>query len=262
MDINIDKIITAAQKGGDEVKKLFGGCQKVHQKSIALDFRTKADLESEKKIIKILTEDFPDVNILSEEKGFLDRKSEYTFIIDPLDGTSNFILGIPNFSVSIALLEEKKIIAGVVNNPILNQIYCARRGKGAYLNNKRIKVNSQKNISNINLAYDCDYGHYFEKKLRDLIKNLERENVKRFLINMSPALDLCRLAEGKIECFINNGNEIYDYAAGKLIVKEAGGIVTDFFGNKEDDERNRFFLASNGMAIQKKVVEISSKTLT
>ncbi|MFH1191876.1 MAG: inositol monophosphatase family protein [bacterium] len=258
----LEKIIEASNKGAEVLRKYFGQCFKLYKKSIALDFRTRADLESEKKIIKDLSKNFPDYNILSEEVGFIDHKSKFTFVIDPLDGTSNFVMGMPNFCASIALLEEKKIIAGVVNNPILNQIYCARRGKGAYLNNKRIKVNSQKNISNINLAYDCDYGHYFEKRLRDLIKNLEKKNIKRFLINMSPALDLCRLAEGKIECFINNGNEIYDYAAGKLIVKEAGGIVTDFFGNKEADERNRFFLASNGMAIHKKVVEISSKILT
>lgn len=256
----LEKIIEASNKGAEVLRKYFGQCFKLYKKSIALDFRTKADLESEKKIIKDLSKNFSNYNILSEEAGFIDHKSKFTFVIDPLDGTSNFVLGMPNFCVSIALLEEKKIIAGVINNPILNQIYCARRGKGAYLNNKRIKVNSEKNISNIILAYDCDYGHYFEKELRDLMENLEKKNVKRFLVNMSPALDLCRLAEGKIECFINNANEIYDYAAGKLIAREAGGMVTDFFGNQEDDERNKIFLASNGTIIHKKIIELVSKS--
>lgn len=254
MNINIDKIITAAQKGGDEVKKLFGGCQNVHQKSIALDFRTKADLESEKKIIKILTEDFPDVNILSEEKGFLDRKSEYTFIIDPLDGTSNFILGIPNFSVSIGLARGKEIIAGAVNDIFLDNIYFARKGEGAFLNDKKIWVNNEKDVRKANIGYDCDYGHYFDSALSDLMEKMGEKNIKRFLVNMSPALDLCRVACGVIECFVNNGNQIYDYAAGKLIVKEAGGEITDFNGKDDLDVDNNIFLTSNGTELHKEIL--------
>lgn len=250
------KIIEASNKGGEILQKYFGQCFKLYKKSIALDFRTKTDLESEEKILKSLSKNFPDYNILSEEKGFIDKKSNFTFIIDPLDGTSNFVAGIPNFSVSIALFKKDEIIAGVVNNPILRQIYSAYQGKGAFLNGCKIKVSAVNNIKGANIAYDCDYGHYLEKYLRDLMRKLEKKEIKRFLVNMSPALDLCRVASGKIECFINNGNEIYDYAAGKLIIKEAGGIITDFKGKAVVNDRNNVFVASNNKNIHKAILEI------
>lgn len=237
------------------LKKHFGNSLEAHQKKSAADFYTKADLESEKNLINTLHKSFPNYNILSEESGLINNDSEFTFIVDPLDGTSNFALGIPNFSISIGLFENNNIIAGVVNNPMLGYIYAAEKGKGAFLNKKRIEINSEKDIKKSNVAYDCDYGHYLEKNLRKLMSDLEEKNIKRFLINMSPALDLCRLAEGKIECFINNGNEIYDYAAGKLIVKEAGGVITDFYNNVEINDKDNKFIASNGLRIHKAVVE-------
>lgn len=252
----LEKIIEASNKGGEVLQKYFGQSFKLYKKSIALDFRTKADLESEEKILDSLSKSFPDYNILSEEKGFIDKKSNFTFIIDPLDGTSNFVAGIPNFSISIALLKNDEIIAGVINNPILRQIYSTYKGNGAFLNGCKIKVSAVNNIKEANIAYDCDYGHYLEKYLRDLMEKLEKKEIKRFLVNMSPALDLCRVACGKIECFINKGNEIYDYAAGELFIKEAGGIITDFKGKAVVNAINNVFVASNNKSIHKAILEI------
>lgn len=256
MEIDIEKIINASKKGGEELKKFFGNCLKSRQKSIALDFRTKADLESEKKIIKELSNNFPNFNIFSEEKGIMDRKSEYTFFIDPLDGTSNFVLGIPNFSVSIGLARGKEIIAAVVNNVFMGHIYFAQKGHGSFMDDKKIKVNKEKDIKKANIGYDCDYGHYFEPYLRSLMETMESKNIKRLLINMSPAMDLCRVACGQLECFINNSNAIYDYAAGKLIAREAGSMITDFNGEHDLDVNNNIFLASNGTKIHREILEI------
>jgi len=256
MEIGMKKIIEAAEEGGKILKKYFGQTLKVKEKSLPVNIRTVADLESEKKILEILEKNFPDFNILTEEKGLIDKKSEYTFIVDPLDGTSNFVLGIANFSVSIGLFKGNVAVAGVVVNPILNQVYFSRVNQGAFLNKKRIRVSKEDNIKKATISYDCDYGHYLEKYFRKLLGKLEKKRVKRIMINMSPALDLCRLASGKIEAVINNGNEIYDIAAGKLILKEAGGLITDFKGKKETDERNTIFLATNGTILHRKLLKI------
>lgn len=256
MEIKIEKIIEATGQGSKVLRKYFGQNLKEKEKSLPISFSTTADLESEKIILGILQKNFPGFNILTEEKGLLDKKSEYTFVVDPLDGTSNFVLGIPNFSVSIALFKGNEAIAGVVENPILNQVYFSRALHGAFLNKKRIRVSKEDNIKKATIGYDCDYGHYLEKYFRELLKKLEQKEVKRVLVNMSPALDLCRLASGKIEAFINNGNEIYDFAAGKLIIKEAGGLITDFDGKKEINVKNNVFLASNNTNLHHQLLKI------
>lgn len=257
MEIKIEKIIEAAEQGSKVLRQYFGQNLEVKEKSLPVNIQTIVDLESEEKILEILEKNFPRFNILAEEKGLIDKKSEYTFIVDPLDGTSNFVLGIPNFSVSIALFKGSEAIAGVVENPILNQVYFARANQGAFLNKKRIRVSKKDNIiKKATIGYDCDYGHYLEKYFRELLKKLEQKEVKRVLVSMSPALDLCRLASGKIEAFINNGNEIYDFAAGKLITKEAGGLITDFDGKKEINVKNNIFLASNGTNLHHQLLKI------
>ncbi len=252
--MDIKKILEAAKEGSRVLDKYFGQNLEIEQKSSPMDVRTMADLGSEEKIVKVLEKNFPNYNINSEERGFIDKGSDYTFFVDPLDGTSNFIMGIPNFSLSIGLFLKERAVASVVAEPVLSHFYWAQAGQGAFLNKRRIKVNGQKDIQEASIAYDCNYGHYLEEGLQRLMGKLEEKNIKRFLVNMSPALDLCRLAAGRLEAYINNGNEIYDFAAGKLILKEAGGMVTDFRGNSEIDEKNNIFLASNGTALHHKVL--------
>lgn len=125
MDIN--SVILAAQSGGKIIRKYFGKALDIEVKTTGSDFRTKADTDSERAIIKIITDTFPTFNILSEESGLIDKKSEYTFIIDPLDGSNNFVVGIPNFSVSIGLVWGDTIILGVIHHPILNHTYHAQK---------------------------------------------------------------------------------------------------------------------------------------
>lgn len=259
MDIDIQKLIAASEKGAKILKKYFGSVTSLKEKSIPSNFFTEADLQSEAEIIKYLKKNFKNVNILSEENGFFDRGSDYTFIIDPLDGTSNFVMGIPNFSVNIALVKKDEIIAGVVDDPMRTSVYYAKKGKGAFLNGKKIKTGRTSEINKVNLGYDCDYGYYLNDFFIQLAQKLNQLSVKRLMVNMSPALDLCRVASGKMEAYINNANEIYDYAAGKLIIKEAGGRITSFEGDSAMEADANKFLASNGTRIHDEILKILKK---
>jgi len=250
------KIIEAAKAGGKIVKKYFGKSLKIEEKSMPCDFRTAADLDSEKAIIKILEKSFPKYNIFSEEFGEINKGSEYTLVIDPLDGTNNFTLGIPYFSVSIGLTKKNDIIFGVVYNPILDNLYYAEKGKGAYLNNKKIKVNKETNIKNCSVSLVISYHGSEERAGKVCIDLYEKKDVKRVLTNWSVILDFCLLASGKIEAIIVNEIPLHDFVSGKLIAKEAGAQVTDFKNNLEKIDTNNTFLISNGTKIHKEIIDI------
>jgi len=237
-------LIKAAQAGGKVLRKYFGQAMDFVEKSTLADFQTKADLESEKSILKILKKEFPKYNILSEEEGKTEKNSDYTLVIDPLDGTNNFVLGIPNFSVSVALFYKTEAIAGVVYQPILNKTYYASKNNGAFLNGKQIKVNDITNIGKITIIYGCGYKTK-QDYLAKIMHILFSLNHKRILTNWSIAYDYCLLACGRIETIINDGLELYDYGAGKLIALEAGAKIIDFTGKKENDYSNKNFIISN-----------------
>ncbi len=250
-----NEIIKAAKAGGKITKKYFGKVLEIEGKSTPADFRTKADLESEKAIIKILTKAFPKYNIISEEAGEMNKNSECTFIIDPLDGTNNFVLGIPYFSTGIGLMKNNETIFGVIYDPILKNIYFAEKGIGAYFNGNRINCNEEKDIKNatvsVVVSYDCPAA--YESKV---IADLNTKNVKRILKNWSCLLDLCLLASGKLEYVIFYDCQLYDFIPGKLIAKEAGASVSDFNGRNESNDKNNTFLASNGVKIHQEILSL------
>lgn len=254
-DKDLQILIKAAQAGGKVLREYFGRTLKPVEKSTLWDFQTEADLKSEKSILAILKKEFPKYNIHSEEEGKFNNSSEYTLVIDPLDGTNNFVLGIPNFSVSIALFHKNEAIIGVVYQPILNQTYYAIKGKGAFLNGKKIKVNNITNSKKITIAYGCGYKtkrDYLAKIMHTLLNS----DHKRILLNWSPAYEYCLLACGRIELVVSDGLELYDYGAGKLIAKEAGAHVVDFTGKKEKDYSNKNFIISNTDEINNYVFNI------
>lgn len=250
------QIIEAAKAGGKISRDYFGTNLLIEEKGMASDIRTKADTESETAIIEILKNHFPTYSILSEESGYLDNNNESRFVIDPLDGSNNFVMGIPNFSVSIAVMAKDEIIAAVIYVPMLDQTFSAIRGEGAYANGKPIHVNDTITADKSTISYTCGYINDSNYTLA-ITKQLAALNVKRQINFWSPAYDYCLLASGKIEAVINNGNEIYDFAAGKLIIKEAGGTVTDFKGDMDDDV-NTQFLASNGTTLHDSLLKILS----
>lgn len=249
-------IISAAKAGGKVVKNYFGKVLKVEEKSCAWDFRTQADVESEAEILKILKKNFPTYNILSEECGLVDKKSEYTFYVDPLDGTNNFVLGIPNFSVSISLAKGKKTIFGIVYVPMLDIYYWAEKGAGAFCGKTRLQLSSETDIKKATVGYACGYKTQKTEVMRVISNFVLKSGVKRTLVNWSPALDFCLLASGKIESMFNYKTEIYDFLGSKLILRESGCVVTDFSGKTDTDDFNSIFIASNNLKIHKKIIPL------
>ena len=246
------EIIRAAKAGGEVVRKYFGTVLTIVEKSKASDVRTEADVESEAAITGILKKAFPAYNIFSEECGLIDKKSEYTFYIDPLDGTNNFTIGVPNFSVSIALVRGAEIVFGAIYLPMLDLMYSAVKCGGAFCNNRKLTLSVETALNRSTFAFMCGY-HCPKPFIIKTIGNFSRR-MKRVLVNWSVASDLCLLASGKIETAINRKTELHDFLAGKLIAKEAGCIVTDFKGQPEKNDLSHSFLVSNNMKIHRKVL--------
>lgn len=254
MDIDIQDVISAIKAGGVVIKQYFGEVLQTEEKSNAGDLRTKADTESEQAIMAVLKRTFPSHNIYAEESGQVDNGSEYTFVVDPLDGTSNFVLGIPDFSISIGLLKGDEAVLGVIYNPILDRLYSAQEGKGAYLNGKQIHVNQEADTSRATVSYTCgyntsrEYSDEVKGKLRDL-------PVKRILETWAPAYDYCLLASGRLETVMSKEGDLEDYVAAKIIVTEAGGKITGF-DNELVDGRAPDFVATNGTSIHEKFTSL------
>jgi len=253
MDEELETIIRAAESGGRVLKKYFGQDLAIKEKSTVVDFQTKADTESEQAILQIILARFPNYNVMAEESGFIDKKSIYTFYIDPLDGSNNFVSNLPLFTVSIALLKEETTIFAVTHHPITNLNYYAIKGEGAFLNGEKISVDKEKNLSRARIGFH--YGYKFSKN--EILRHMQTFNsrIARMLFNWSPTFDFSLLASGKIEGIVSNGPEIHDYIGGKLIAKEAGAIITDFNGKEEKNEKNSVFVVSNGTEIHKEILK-------
>ena len=208
-------MIKASEKASKILIRDFGEVEKLQ---VSLkgpnNFVTNADRKAEETIIKELEKSKKNFSILTEESGFIENKDKDNFwIVDPIDGTTNFLNGVPHFCISIALLFEKEIIAGVIYDPIKDEIFYAEKNGGSFLNNKSIRVSKKNDISS------CLYGVNFRKNLPE---NLIIRNTG------SAALDLAYVSCGRFDgCFQKNVN-LWDIAAGTVLIKEAGGIVDNF----------------------------------
>lgn len=216
--------LLAAREAGKILAKNF-------RKPVPIRFKkdftlvTKVDLDSERLIQKIIRSHFPSHGIVSEEAGGNPGR-EFTWVVDPLDGTTNYIVGFPFFSVSMALLQGTDPILGIVYNPATRELYVAEKNKGAFLNKKRIYVNTTNDLSkavlNLNKGKDIVGG------LKILIKTALK--VRTIRSWGSSNLDICQVAAGRIEGFLVKKPAYRDAVAGVLITKEAGGMATDFRG--------------------------------
>ena len=212
---NLNIMIKASEKASKILIRDFGEVEKLQ---VSLkgpnNFVTNADRKVEKIIIEELEKSKKNFSILTEESGFIKNKDKDNFwIVDPIDGTTNFLNGVPHFCISIALLFEKEIIAGVIYDPIKDEIFYAEKNGGSFLNNKSIRVSKKNNVSS------CLYGVNFRKNLPE---NLIIRNTG------SAALDLAYVSCGRFDgCFQKNVN-LWDIAAGTVLIKEAGGIVDNF----------------------------------
>jgi myo-inositol-1(or 4)-monophosphatase len=203
---------------------------------------TKFDLKSEKIIIEKIKKNFSDHQILSEEKGDNKKDSDYLWVIDPIDGTTNFSIHNPLWSISIALFYKKELALGLVLAPILNELYIAEKGKGAFLNGKKIKtpkINKGKIINTF-----CHGSR--EKDIKKAIKYYKHQKLNHLDCRRlgSAAIELSYVAMGRVDSIVIPGAHSWDVAAGALIVKEAGGAVTDFSGKKWDI-KSKDIIASN-----------------
>ncbi len=217
---------------------------------------TSADRESERRIIEILEKVFPDYNILSEEKGRIEKGSEYTWVIDPLDGTTNFRMKNPFFCSAIALARGKEIVMAVVNSPFLKEEFFAEKGNGAFLNGKRMRV-SGNGMEEAVIAY-CSIGERrsIEVSAKALVELRSRAvDVRRI---GAGELELSYVAAGRLEAFyMLNLKSPWDVAAGSLIVREAGGKATNLYG-KEWNLGDSDIVASNGV-VHKEILDVLQK---
>ncbi|NMC51925.1 inositol monophosphatase [Candidatus Kuenenbacteria bacterium] len=222
--------ILAAQKAGTELMKHFN---KISRSLVKIKSKheiiTPADLAAERIILSAIKKNFPSHRILSEEAGDNKKQSDYLWIIDPLDGTTNFAMGNPLFSVSIALAKKEEIIMALVYIPFLKDLYLAEKNKGAFLNGKKIYSSEENKIKKSFLTFchgnneaSVKQAIHLYSKLKPLARDLRQIG--------TAALETAWVARGKTEAIIIPGVNPWDVAAGALLVREAGGIVTDMTG--------------------------------
>jgi myo-inositol-1(or 4)-monophosphatase len=210
------------------------------------DFVTSADKRTEKMIIEELQKAHPDYGIITEESGIINKaNTNNRWIIDPIDGTTNFLNGIPQFAISIGYEEENEIKCGVIFDPIKNEMFCAEKGNGAYLNNSRIRVSNKKKLKDALLVTG---GPRQSSKIKEEIfsefikvSNSVLSPVRKF---GSAALDVAYVACGRFDGYWQRELNYWDIAAGIIILKEAGGFV-NFFEKDDEAPLKRNILASN-----------------
>jgi myo-inositol-1(or 4)-monophosphatase len=236
----------AARLAGGLIRENWQQAKEVHYKS-TINLVTATDRQAEEKIVDLLQKNFPDHSILAEEgAAIVSTESAYRWIIDPLDGTTNFAHAYPQFAVSIALEEEGEIVLGVVYDPLREEGFSAVKGEGALLNDAPIKTSEVTELDKALLATGFPYDH---RENVDFYLNFFRAFARRsqgIRRAGSAALDLCYLACGRLDGFWELKLQPWDTAAGTLIVREAGGTITDFSGGPFSISGAET-LASNGL---------------
>lgn len=224
-------LLQAVTSAGAIMKESFQGSFKISNKEGINNLVTEVDHASEKAIIEIIKNNYPDHFILSEEAGEIVMDSDYKWIVDPIDGTVNFANGIPICCVSIAVERKGTIILGAVFNPFFDELFVAEKGKGAFLNNKPLHVSDKAELDSACLVTGFPYQLLDEPNGPLVIfEKLIRKGIPLRRLG-SAAIDLCWVAAGRFDGFYEHKLEAWDSAAGFLIVEEAGGKITDFSGN-------------------------------
>ncbi|MGD8522174.1 MAG: inositol monophosphatase family protein [Desulfobacterales bacterium] len=237
--------IAAAYQGAEILRSRFGRISQVDKKG-AIDLVTEADIGSEEKIVSVIQTTFPDHTILAEESGLSKTTSEYKWLIDPLDGTTNFAHQVPIYTISIAFAIKDDICMGLVLNPVNSELFAAIRGQGAHLNGSPIGVSSIKRARDSLLVtgFPYDLQDHFNTIIHRYAECLRAAQGIRRL--GSAALDLCYVACGRFEGFWEQNLKPWDTAAGSLIAMEAGAAVTDFSNHPFTNGISREILATNG----------------
>ena len=242
----INLITRACLKASRSLIRDFGEIENLQVSSKGPgDFVSSADKRTEKTIIEELQKAHPEYGIITEETGIINKSNiKNRWIIDPIDGTMNFLNGIPQFAISIAYEEDNEIMCGVIFNPITNEMFCAEKGNGAYLNNTRIRVSNKKKLKDALLVTGGPKG---ASKIKNEIYS-EYINVSNNVSNVrkfgSAALDMAYVACGRFDGYWQRELNYWDIAAGVIILREAGGFI-DFFEDDINYPLKKNVLASN-----------------
>ena len=219
---NLNIMIKASDKASKILIRDFGEVEKLQvSKKGPKDFVTNADLKAEKIIIEELKKARPHYSILSEESGYSENEDlKNTWIIDPIDGTVNFLHGIPHFAISIALKTNNEIVSGLIYDPIKDELFFAEKNNGAYFNNHRIRVSKRNDLN------ECLF-----------VTGEKMKNEPNIPLRKSgcAALDLAYIASGRCDGYFQNGLNLWDIAAGIILIKEAGGIINDINLNNNEN---------------------------
>lgn len=241
----LEKIIQISREAGEIIRDGFGKNFSIEFKTNSSNLVTEIDKKSEEAIINFIKKEFPGHNILAEESGAQKFDSEYTWVIDPLDGTTNFAHGFPVFAVSIGVVKNEEIICGVVYDVMMDQLFTGEKGGGAFCNDAKMKVSSNENLAHgflvtgfpYNIKENPDYA------IEHFVNFIRSSRAVRRL--GSAAIDMCYVAKGVYDGFWEVALNPWDVCAAMLMVGEAGGKVTNFRG-EDISIYSKQILASNG----------------
>ena len=238
---NLNLMIKACEKASKVIIRDFGELENLQvSKKGPKDFVTKTDKRVEKIIIEELTKSKKNYSFITEETGkILNNNKDIFWIIDPIDGTTNFLHGVPHFAISIALQQENEIVIGLVFDPIKNEIFFAEKNNGSYINNNRVRVSKKSNLEDCLFASNSD-------GLKSIYPKLNLRNTG------CAALDLAYDGCGRFDGFFHDKINLWDVAAGKIIIEEAGGKVNDIYSYKI----NNIDIRAGNSYIYEKMVKI------
>ena len=235
---NLNIMIKASEKASKVLIRDFGELEKLQvSKKGPKDFVTNSDLKTEKIIIEELKKARPNFSIISEENGMEENKDKNnTWIIDPIDGTTNFLHGVPHFAISIALKSGDEIVSGLIYDPIKDEMFYAEKESGAFFNNQRIRVSKKRELSSCLFATGGVTKNEVDLPLRK---------------SGSAALDIAYVAAGRYDGYFQNDLNLWDIAAGIIIIKEAGGAINEIDLSQNENIKIR----ASSMAINEKMLE-------
>ncbi len=251
----------ALKEAGKVLLSHYGAEMEARVKESISSVVTEADLAAEKEIISILTEAPGSFNIISEETGFLKYDSEYTWVVDPLDGTSNFAAGLPWFGVIIALLHKETPVLGGMYLPLANDLYLAEQGKGAFKNGEPVRASASESMEEHLVAYSFDFSDIPGKteSEMEILKKLSRS--VRNIRSTNSLVDFCYVADGRLGAALNQSTKIWDIAAPWLLIREAGGEVSDIDGGEimfqvsENSVNFNYTIVASGSSLHKELIK-------
>ena len=253
---NINVLVKVCRKAAKILIRDFG---EIENLQVSLkgpgNFVTASDIKVEKILVEELQKARPTYSILSEEIGEINNDKSFKWIIDPIDGTANFLHGIPHFAISIGLEHDGEIISGIIYDPIKDEMFVAEKGNGAYVNNKRMRVSSRSKLENCII---CTGGPKKDSKDRESTLEEYKKFSSRVFIPIrklgSASLDMAYVAAGRCDGYWQKDLNYWDIAAGIVLVKESGGFVSDFNGNNQYI-KNKTILVTNSK-INKEMMEV------